>query len=227
MMTAPPQRRSTLSRALLACAAGCICTYFGKGASFLGPVSGPGSQDDASKVSRAEALRWLPGLAIAGGAAPSRGDSGVTKAWVTSASGDEDTIHTGGVEWEDVKVGGGPSPVPGDMIGINYKITCLVNEREVTIEDTKGNAKDFRFGVGQLIFGMDEGILGMRSGGVRKMKIPGKLAFASKAIPAAPGRPTVPPYTPVAVTVSLDFLPGKDSVYEYGKADSDDAPDPA
>ena len=51
----------------------------------------------------------------------------------------------------------GASPQIGDQIGLRYVLKAFVREREVIVEDnTKGKAKDFRFGVGQLLPGMDE-----------------------------------------------------------------------
>ena len=124
------------------------------------------------------------------------------------------------MEWEDVKTGTGASPQIGDQIGIQYQIKAFIREREIIVEDTKGKARDFRFGVGQLLPGMDEGIRGMKTGGVRKMRIPGNLAFGDKGLPSAPGRPALPPYSPVEATVTLDFIPGSDAVYDYGESDS-------
>ncbi|CAK0908887.1 unnamed protein product [Prorocentrum cordatum] len=102
------------------------------------------------------------------------------------------------------KVGTGATAKVGDLIAVDYK-------------DTKGTSRDYRFGIGQMLPGMDEGIRGMRTGGVRKLQIPGKLAFGDKGIPAALGRPAVPAMTPVEVEVTLNFIPGRDEVYEYGE----------
>ncbi|CAE7290890.1 FKBP16-3 [Symbiodinium natans] len=180
-------------------------------AAFLVPKDGD--------ISRATALRFLPVLALGGFAGPSHAEKGVTTAWKTTPAGDEDEIHTGGVEWEDVKVGTGSTPQIGDQIGIQYQIKAFVREREITVEDTKGKARDFRFGTGQMLPGMDEGIRGMKTGGVRKMRIPGNLAFGEKGLPSAPGRAALPPYSPVEATVTLDFIPGSDAVYDYGESD--------
>lgn len=85
----------------------------------------------------------------------------------------------------------------------------------------KGQAKDFRYGVGQMLPGMDEGIKGMKTGGVRKMRIPGNLAFGEKPLPSAPGRMALPPFQPVEAIVTLDFIPGSDAVYDYGEEDQE------
>lgn len=116
----------------------------------------------------------------------------------------------------------GATPQVGDQIGLRYVLKAYVREREVIVEDLmKGQAKDFRYGVGQMLPGMDEGIKGMKTGGVRKMRIPGNLAFGEKPLPSAPGRMALPPFQPVEAIVTLDFIPGSDAVYDYGEEDQE------
>mmetsp|Transcript_20393 Transcript_20393/g.70660 ORF Transcript_20393/g.70660 Transcript_20393/m.70660 type:complete len:224 (-) Transcript_20393:152-823(-) len=215
--------RST-SRVLLATAAGGMMLFACRPSAFTEPSVVQRQLPEA--VSRSAALRrlWLGAAAASPslvGAAPSFGLSGVTAPWGTDPNGGEDTLHTGGVEWEDVKVGTGSTPKIGDLVAIQFTCTANIRERELTIDDTNGKARDYRFGVGQMLAGMDEGLLGMRTGGQRRLKIPGKLAFGSKAVPAGTGRPSIPAYTPVEVLVSLDFIPGSDEVYSFGKADEE------
>lgn len=71
----------------------------------------------------------------------------------------------------------------------------------------KGYNYDIRVGTGQVIQGLDEGLLGMRTGGIRRLYIPGNLAFP-KGLASAAGRPRVPPATPVVFDVQLVFIPG-------------------
>jgi len=167
------------------------------------------------------AARLIVPAALLAAPLPGHASAGVTKAWGKDPTGNDDDLHTGGVEWEDVKVGTGASPKVGDLVAIQFKCTAVVRERDITIDDTKGKSRDYRYGVGQMLPGMDEGMWGMKTGGVRKMRIPGNLAFGSKSIPAAPGRPSVPSYTPVEVEVQLDFIPGSDDVYDYGLGDEE------
>lgn len=49
----------------------------------------------------------------------------------------------------------------------------------------------------------------MKTGGVRRLYIPGDLAFP-KGLPAAAGRPRVPPASPVIFDVQLLYIPGFD-----------------
>ena len=118
------------------------------------PVTPEAPQD---KVSRST-LRLLP-LVAPLAASPAWADKGVTTAWKVRPDGGEDDVHLGGVEWEDIKLGKGSAPQIGDQIGVRYVLKAYVREREVVVEDlTNGKARDFRFGVGQLLPGMDEGI---------------------------------------------------------------------
>lgn len=210
-------RATRRPRALIfGCAAACALYV-------LSPSRSAFVANNGSEVTRRQIVQWLPAAtAAAGAASPAFAEElkkGKTTPWQTRPDGSEDTIHTGGVEWEDIKIGTGSTPKIGQLVAINFVASCNVKEREITIEDTNGKAKDYRFGIGQMLAGMDEGVRGMRTGGVRKMSIPGELAFGSKAVPAAVGRPSIPAYTPIDVTVTLEFIPGADSVYEYGQED--------
>ncbi|KAF9663175.1 hypothetical protein SADUNF_Sadunf17G0011000 [Salix dunnii] len=73
----------------------------------------------------------------------------------------------------------------------------------------KGQIYIFRVGSGQVIKGLDEGILSMKVGGKRRLYIPGLLAFP-KGLTSAPGRPRVAPNSPVVFDVSLEYIPGLD-----------------
>ena len=48
----------------------------------------------------------------------------------------------------------------------------------------------------------------MKVGGVRRLYIPGNLAFP-KGLASGPGRPRVPPKTPVVFDVELVYVPGE------------------
>ncbi|KAF8653874.1 hypothetical protein HU200_062007 [Digitaria exilis] len=85
-----------------------------------------------------------------------------------------------GLQYKDIKVGQGPSPPIGFQVAANY-----------------------------VIQGLDEGILSMKVGGLRRLYIPGPLAFP-KGLTSAPGRPRVPPSSPVVFDVNLLYIPGLD-----------------
>ena len=77
----------------------------------------------------------------------------------------------------------------------------------------KGKPYDIRVtsgtedGPAQVIKGLNEGILTMKSGGVRRLYIPGELSFP-KGLASGPGRPRVPPASPCIFDVRLEYIPG-------------------
>lgn len=123
------------------------------------------------------------------------------------------TITTGsGLQFKDIKVGSGPSPPVGFQVAANY-VAMDPSGKVFDSSLDKGVPYIFRVGAGQVIKGLDEGILGMKVGGKRRLYIPGPLAFP-KGLPAAAGRPRVLPSSPVMFDVSLEYVPGLDDEEE-------------
>ncbi|KAM0946529.1 putative peptidylprolyl isomerase [Dioscorea sansibarensis] len=111
-----------------------------------------------------------------------------------------------GLQYKDIKVGEGPSPPIGFQVAANY--VALVPSGQIFDSSLeKGLPYIFRVGSGQVIKGLDEGILSMKVGGKRRLYIPGSLAFP-KGLNSAPGRPRVAPNSPVIFDVSLEYIPG-------------------
>uniref|UniRef100_A0A0F7CZ29 peptidylprolyl isomerase n=1 Tax=Habenaria pantlingiana TaxID=1498489 RepID=A0A0F7CZ29_9ASPA len=111
-----------------------------------------------------------------------------------------------GLQYKDIQVGTGPSPPIGFQVAANY-IAMVPNGQIFDSSLEKGQPYIFRVGSGQVIKGLDEGILSMKVGGKRRLFIPGRLAFP-KGLSSAPGRPRVAPNSPVVFDVSLEFIPG-------------------
>lgn len=110
-----------------------------------------------------------------------------------------------GLQYKDIIVGTGPQPIVGYQVVVNY---IAMNDKGREFENSLGKAPfDVRVGAGQVIPGLDEGMLSMKVGGVRRLYIPGELAFP-KPLKAAAGRPSVPANTPVVFDVQLLYIPG-------------------
>ena len=112
--------------------------------------------------------------------------------------------------YEDVIVGEGAQPEPGFQVVVDY---IAKNEKGLIFDNSleKGKPNDVRV-TGDptsclVIPGLDEGILTMKSGGLRRMYIPGELAFP-KGLASAPGRPRISPFSPVVFDVKLLYIPG-------------------
>mmetsp|Transcript_26986 Transcript_26986/g.59012 ORF Transcript_26986/g.59012 Transcript_26986/m.59012 type:complete len:217 (+) Transcript_26986:76-726(+) len=111
-----------------------------------------------------------------------------------------------GLQYRDIVVGRGPSPPVGYQVVCNYvAMTPALRVFDSSLD--KGSPYDIRVGAGQIIPGLDEGLLSMKAGGLRRLYIPGPLAFP-KGLKAAAGRPSVPPASPVVFDVQLLYIPG-------------------
>lgn len=57
------------------------------------------------------------------------------------------------------------------------------------------------------VAGLNEGLKTMKSGGVRRLYVPGALGFP-KGLPSGPGRPRLLPNSDIIFDVKLLYIPG-------------------
>ncbi|PKI37588.1 hypothetical protein CRG98_042012 [Punica granatum] len=81
-----------------------------------------------------------------------------------------------GLQYKDIKVGKGPSPPIGFQVAANY-VAMIPNGQIFDSSLEKGQPYIFRVGSGQVVKGLDEGILTMKTGGKRRLYIPGSVSF--------------------------------------------------
>ncbi|KAI3797935.1 hypothetical protein L1987_33200 [Smallanthus sonchifolius] len=117
-----------------------------------------------------------------------------------------------GLQYKDIKVGSGPNPPIGYQVAANY-VAMVPSGQVFDSSLEKKQVYIFRVGSGQVVKGLDEGILSMKVGGKRRLYVPGSLAFP-KGLTSAPGRPRVAPNSPVIFDVSLEYIPGLDDEEE-------------
>jgi peptidylprolyl isomerase len=84
-----------------------------------------------------------------------------------------------GLKYVDVKVGSGASPVKGKQVKVHYTGT-LENGKKFDSSVDRKEPFSFVIGVGQVIPGWDEGVMGMKVGGKRKLIIPSKLGYGER-----------------------------------------------
>ena len=92
------------------------------------------------------------------------------------------TITTpSGLSYKDIKVGDGPSPTKGQTVTVHYT-GWLDNAERTRFDSSKLHNKPFSFplGEGHVIAGWDEGVQGMKIGGVRKLIIPPALGYGEE-----------------------------------------------
>jgi len=92
----------------------------------------------------------------------------------------------------DTKLGTGPECKKGDSCKVRY-----IGTLEDGTEFDSNPGVTFQIGVGMLIRGWDEGIPGMKIGGVRKLTVPPSLGYGSKA------KGNIPAYSTLHFEVEL------------------------
>src|SRR6476469_11067915 len=78
---------------------------------------------------------------------------------------------------EDLSEGDGQEAGAGDTISAHYVGVAHSTGEEFDASWNRGAPLDFRLGVGQVIQGWDQGIVGMKEGGRRKLVIPAHKAY--------------------------------------------------
>ncbi len=102
-----------------------------------------------------------------------------------------------GLSYEEIKEGAGRETKAGDMVQIHY--TCrLVDGKEVDSSVDRGVPFRFRLGGGHVIKGLEEGLTGMKVGGMRRLCIPSNLGYGTEGRP-----PVIPPNAELIFEVEL------------------------
>ena len=100
-----------------------------------------------------------------------------------------------GLRIQDIKVGDGTSPKPGQMVTVHYT-GWLKNGKQFETSRT-GKPAQFQLG-GNLIKGWNEGLATMKVGGTRKLIIPSNLAYGAAGSP-----PNIPPNAELTFEIEL------------------------
>lgn len=86
---------------------------------------------------------------------------------------------------DDISVGTGAVVVEGDSLSIHY-IGTLQNGYEFDNSWKKGTPFEFTVGDGEVIKGLEQGVLGMKVGGKRILVIPAELAYGNQVVGPIP-----------------------------------------
>ncbi len=81
-----------------------------------------------------------------------------------------------GLKIEDTKVGTGDEATTGKLVSVQYT-GWLTNGKKFDSSRDRGQPFTFQLGGGQVIEGWDQGIVGMKVGGIRKLTIPPELGY--------------------------------------------------
>ncbi|KKU15743.1 MAG: Peptidyl-prolyl cis-trans isomerase [Candidatus Jorgensenbacteria bacterium GW2011_GWA2_45_9] len=110
----------------------------------------------------------------------------------------EQVNTSNGLIIEDEIVGTGTEAIPGRTAVVNY-IGKLTDGKKFDSSYDRGEPFSFTLGAGQVIRGWDEGVLGMKVGGKRKLTIPPELGYGAQDI----GNGLIPPNSTLIFDVEL------------------------
>jgi FKBP-type peptidyl-prolyl cis-trans isomerase len=80
---------------------------------------------------------------------------------------------------EDLRVGNGAEATAGQTVSVHYTGT-LTDGKKFDSSHDRGQPFKFKLGAGQVIKGWDQGVAGMKIGGVRKLTIPPHLGYGAR-----------------------------------------------
>ena len=99
--------------------------------------------------------------------------------FAVSCSKEKQTMSNG-LQIEDIKIGEGSEVKKFDIVTVNYTGTLEDGTKFDSSLNPGRTPLRFTVGAGQVIKGWDEGLMGMKVGGKRKLTIPPELGYGSR-----------------------------------------------
>jgi peptidylprolyl isomerase len=100
------------------------------------------------------------------------------------------TTTPDGLQMQDLTIGNGQEVKSGDTVTVNY-LGTLTNGTKFDSSYDRNQPFTTQIGVGQVIKGWDEGIVGMKVGGKRKLTIPPSLGYGAQDMGTIPPNSTL------------------------------------
>jgi peptidylprolyl isomerase len=122
--------------------------------------------------------------------------AGCLKSGPTKVSGASQKTASG-LEYWDITTGSGETAVPGKQVKVHYT-GWLANGKKFDSSVDRGHPFRFILGIGKVIKGWDEGVVGMKVGGKRQLRIPPQLGYGAFGAP-----PDIPPNATLIFDVEL------------------------
>src|SRR3954470_14378241 len=102
-----------------------------------------------------------------------------------------------GLQIEEKKLGTGAEATAGKRVTVHY-VGTLTNGSKFDSSRDRGEGFRFSLGAGEVIRGWDEGVAGMKVGGMRKRTVPPELGYGARGFP-----PVIPPNATLVFEVEL------------------------
>lgn len=114
----------------------------------------------------------------------------------SSKTSEKDSKMTDKLEIVDSKVGDGAEAKAGMMVTVHYTGTLTDGSKFDSSKD-RNKPFEFKLGAGHVIKGWDQGVEGMKIGGIRKLTIPSDLGYGPR------GQGPIPPNATLVFEVEL------------------------
>ena len=107
-----------------------------------------------------------------------------------------------GLQYEDIECGEGAEAARSDAVTVHY--TGTLEDGEEFDSSVGGDPFDFKIGAGDVIAGWEEGVVGMKVGGTRRLTIPPDLGYGESGYP-----PVIPPDATLIFEIELLEVQGE------------------
>ena len=87
-----------------------------------------------------------------------------------------------GLKYQDLKLGKGAAARAGNSLRVHYTGWLAANRKKFDSSRGRNQPFTFKLGAGMVIKGLDEGLVGMKVGGKRKLYIPAALAYGARGV---------------------------------------------
>jgi FKBP-type peptidyl-prolyl cis-trans isomerase len=109
----------------------------------------------------------------------------------------KEVTTSSGLQYIDLQVGTGATAQAGQTVTVHYS-GWLESGNKFDSSIDRGQPFSFPLGAGRVIKGWDEGVLGMKVGGKRKLIIPSTLGYGARGAGGA-----IPPHATLIFEVEL------------------------